>query len=672
MAQSATAPEQPGGAGAPPDQGALIPPHVLLGQIRTIYPEYHDIDDQTLLSKMLTKHPDWRKGVPKDARSQGVTEATGANKATGITGPRTWGESFRENLPTIGMTVGGVLRGVPGAALGGAAGEGYRQVVRAAQGKPVNLSPVGAIKDMATEGAIGAGTEWVGQKMAAPVRRLLGGWYRGAMASSETAATRAAAEKYGMKMTAPEIAGKPGALSVRAANSGYFGLGRTITEGAQSDARKTAATAVETSLKKLDSTLTHPGTLHPPVAAGEASQAGLQMSHQVFKQEDNNLYRKVDQELAKLVKKVQVPNPPGPATGLFDVAGKPIPPRQTFSIKDQGLQVEMKPLRLYMDRVLKQIQEIAPTLQGLAGQDKSLISFANAIKNLPDAVSFENANVLRGNLLGELRKISDLLPGKFKGLEKTVEKLLDRQMEATASKGGAPVLAAWRRANQFHAAGARVFQDSIVADLVNKNISPENVFKKLGPDQVTDAHAIMEGFTKYLQYATPAEKVALNRTRNVFRQGYMSGMFKDAVAKLGQGESFDLKSVMTKNKPVLDVLLSGDPKAQAVRTDLNQLASFLNSQAPVKGMSHWALFEALAGAGTVLWGSHGGSAAVLSAAETGPWLLTKILYSKTATKFLLDGLVQLPKGTEAVGPALLRALRVAFADTGEGDEGSPQ
>lgn len=664
-----------GGSSAEPK---VVPPDQILKQIRTLYPEYHDMDDKTLLSKMLTKHPDWRAGVPPDARARSLTAATGADKAVGITGPQTWASWTREAIPVAGMTVGGILGNVPGAALGGAAGEAARQLIRRGQGLKAPATMTEAAGDIATEAALGGASEYIGTRATKPIRKVLGGVYKEAMQDPGAIAARAAAEKYGMKITAPEIAGRPDALALKAGHSGYFGLGRGITEEAQQAARKQAAEAVTTSLKKLDKTLlsgggTTGGHVYTAEAAGQASQEGLKIAHDVFQQEDNRLYRTVDQELKKLSKKVQVvTNTP---STLVDASGKPVV-RSTSSIVDQGLQVDMKPLKQYMDRTLQQIKEIVPTMKGLAGQDKSLISFIDAIKQLPDAVNFENANSLRSSLLSEIRNISSLLPGKFKGLEKTVEKLLDQQMEATATEGGAPVLAAWRAANKFHAEGARVFQDSLVADLTSKNLSPENVFKKLGADQVTDAKAVMDAFNRYTAHALPAERVALQRTKDVFRQGYLSGMFKEAMEKLGQGQRVDLKGIIEQYRPVLNVLLSGDPKAQAVRTDLNQLASFLDRQAPVKGLSHWALFEALAGAGTALWGSHGSSVQVLTAAETAPWLLTKILYSKPATKFLLDGLVQLPKGADKAGPALMRALRIAFAtdpdaESGPSSKGTP-
>lgn len=664
--------------------GTVLAPDVIVKQIREQYPEYSDFDDKTLLSKMLGKHPDWRQGVPPNAKLATKEAAIGAQGAKAITGPRTWGESIRENLPAIGATVGGIVGmipslgvgEVPGAALGASVGTWGKNRIREAQGLEVPHGADAAL-EAAGSAAEGAISEFVGGKISKPVRRVLGGVYREAFQAGgvEAKAAREAAEKYGMRTTAAELAGKPDTLTRKLGNSGYLGLGRSIATEAQKDARQKAAGAIETSLLKFHSNLkpgAGPNTIPTPEVAGEVVQNGFELAKQVFQAEDNRLYREVDQALQALKK--QVPVTSSVTSSVLGPDGKPVT-RQVTEMVEKGLQVDLAPLKTFMQRQVESLGDVASTFRSLAGENKSLLSFNDALKKLPDTAEFEQANFLRSQLLSEIREIRNVLPGKFKGLEKQVEKILDRQMETAATNGGPQVMSAWRRANAFHADAARTFEDSIVGKLMRKEVNPENVFKKLGPDQVTDAKAIMQGFEKYLQYADPKEKVVLREAQDTFRQGYVAHVLGD-LGKLQKGEAVDLKAWLRTAKPSLDAVLGNDPRSLAVRQDLMQVASFLDRQAKINGLSHWTLFEALgaAGAGMGMLSGAGagaaalGSQAILAGAETLPWVLTKILYNPTATKFLLDGIVQLPKGTEAAGPAFVRAIRIALTPPGVHEE----
>lgn len=640
-----------------PASPPLVDPRELVKQVRAQFPEFSSLSDPVLLQKTLRDHPEWRStGVPPNYRQQKLTQVTGANKAKTITGPRTWGESARENLPLIGAAVGSFAGGGPiGAGLAAATGEAGRQAIRRYQGLSAPQGIVSQATGAAEAGVEGAATEYLGTKVAAPVRKVLGGLYREGVQLGEGALARKAAETFQLPTTAAELAGRPTAISRQLSNSGYYGAGRKIAEAAQAEARSKVVDAIQTTLKKFDSSLVSgQGIVHAPEVAGRVTQDGLTLSHELFKGEDNRLYAEVDRALQAAVKKVPVTKQV--ASPLLGPDGKPLM-RSVTTMENQGLQVRMTPIKAYVQRVAASVKDIAPTLKGLAGQDKSLLSFTEAVNKLPESVNFEQANALRSNLLSEIRKISDLLPGKYKGLEKQVESLLDRQMERTATSGGQDILKAWRRANQFHAQGARVFSDSIVADLVDKGTHAENVFSKLKGTQVTDAKALMDGFDRYAQHADPREKVALSKAKDTFRQGYLSSILGEAATTAG--ETPKLSGILSKYKPVLDIILANDPKATAVRENLNQLSAFMDRQAPVKGLSHWALFEALAGAGALVWGAHG-SFETLAGAEAGPYVLAKILYSKPATAFLLDGVAKLPQGFDKAGPSLMRAVRMSL------------
>jgi hypothetical protein len=628
----------------------------------------------------------YRDGLISDAE-RGKRHRPLAAGAEHLTGPRTWGESTRENLPAIGGTIGGLTGaalgaasgpGAPatsptlataGAGVGQAGGEALRIALRRRAGLP---TPQGleAAESIAGEGVIGAATEWVGGALFAPVRRFLGGWYHELMQGAEAKAARAASEKWGLPVTAQELAGKPDAFSLKLAHSGYFKTGQATTREAQTEAREKIVQAIGTSLKKFDQTLLTPpggGTIHPRDVAGGLSQGGWLLSHQLWQTEDHQLYRAVDQAIRATTQMVpvtrQVPS------SILGPNGQPIM-RTVTTLVPETLQVNLKPLKLYVGRQVASLRQIIPTLSHLAGQDKSLLTLTDAIGKLPDSANFENANLVRSSLLSEIRKISSLLPGKYKGLEKKVASLLDAQMEATAQRGGATVVSAWRHANQWHAAGAKIFEKpSLVAAAVKGGMEPENVFRLLRPDQVTEARELMAGFTTYEHLGNPQEKVALNKAREVFRQGYLGRMLEDSILDLKRGGAGDLKGALDKYRPVLDVLLA-DPKGVAVRRDLTELAAFLDRQATISGLSHWALFEAMAGASVIAVGQAAETPAILAGAEGVPYALSKILYSRPAKALLMDGIVRLPPVADRLGPLLLRAARIAV-ESGYGESTPP-
>lgn len=105
-------------------------------------------------------------------------EAFGAGKGARLTGPRTWGESFRENLPMIGGVIGGLI-GAPGvatatggAALGAGAGEAGRQLIRRVQGLSAPASPTEAAISIGKEGAIQGAAEIAGLGLIKGVRSV--------------------------------------------------------------------------------------------------------------------------------------------------------------------------------------------------------------------------------------------------------------------------------------------------------------------------------------------------------------------------------------------------------------------------------------------------------------------------------------------------------------------
>lgn len=93
-----------------------------------------------------------------------------------------WIDKLTGWLPAIGGTVGGIagttagpVGSIGGAALGGMAGEAYKELINRARGRtPAQTTMTGAATDIAKEGAIQGGSQAVGDVVAAPLARALG------------------------------------------------------------------------------------------------------------------------------------------------------------------------------------------------------------------------------------------------------------------------------------------------------------------------------------------------------------------------------------------------------------------------------------------------------------------------------------------------------------------
>lgn len=98
--------------------------------------------------------------------------------------PRSWTDAAIDLLPTAGGVAGGVigatagpLTGVAGAGLGGVWGEAIRQKLQTARGKQEEPSLAEAVGDVATQGAVQAGSQVGGLAVGAGLRTLGKGLY---------------------------------------------------------------------------------------------------------------------------------------------------------------------------------------------------------------------------------------------------------------------------------------------------------------------------------------------------------------------------------------------------------------------------------------------------------------------------------------------------------------
>lgn len=120
-------------------------------------------------AKAPTSAPGWTMVAPAEARSE--SDASSPD----------WMSRLAEWLPAVGGTVGGVagtvagpIGSVGGAALGGMAGEAYKELINRARGRQAPGSMAEAATTIGTQGAVQGGAQAVGQFVVAPAMTALG------------------------------------------------------------------------------------------------------------------------------------------------------------------------------------------------------------------------------------------------------------------------------------------------------------------------------------------------------------------------------------------------------------------------------------------------------------------------------------------------------------------
>lgn len=91
-----------------------------------------------------------------------------------------------------------------------------------------------------------------------------------------------------------------------------------------------------------------------------------------------------------------------------------------------------------------------------------------------ELAGFRQLQIIRSEMLRQLRKVDSLLPGRYTGAEKKlVPAFTDAMNEAAAQGGGAPAVEALAKANKFLRENAKTWQEGIAVDIMDA--LPEDV-----------------------------------------------------------------------------------------------------------------------------------------------------------------------------------------------------
>lgn len=155
-------------------------------------------------------------------------------------------------------------------------------------------------------------------------------------------------------------------------------------------------------------------------------------------------------------------------SNIFNRAGKILFKRVDDLTKEA--QVDTKIPTSIANQMLKVAQRpYAKSLRSKTGE-RILKDFAN----LPDKISFAEAQGLRSDLMSMSRQTTELIPGKIIGVSKNLTKAMDEAIQKSVPKG-TQAIKAFRDANRFWKTGKELFNSKLAKSLLRNN--PEAIGK---------------------------------------------------------------------------------------------------------------------------------------------------------------------------------------------------
>lgn len=543
-------------------------------------------------------------------------------------------EAVVNQLPTAGALVGGLAGAETGpgaigtAALGAAGGEALRQIVSRLAGLPAPQSAGGAAKGILEQGALGGATEG-GARLAGYALRPLTGFI-GTLGprSAEDAALKAMAEKEGWRLPAYAI---PGSGRAAALARGLAGIGEASLFGAPEVrvAREEGGQAMVASLEKWLGSLG--GVQGGPEARGDVIQQAIQGARDNFGRLASQYYDTVDRMAA------------GNRVNL------------------RAAKAEARAM------VARSGQKEFPLTGGVSAAVED-------IANAPDDVPFATAAAMRSKYQAASRG-EGIFGGRETGETKRMGQLLDSAIDASGrSLKSRAAVAAFRKANSFYAGGAEIFDSSTIGLLMRKD--PELVANLIRGADVSAARRIrsaIEGVYKTPYGTVRLAKLAKNAAaggraetalRSFQEEWLRSAILHDPSGVRGEAGMMDLRGIkkrlLSYNPGVLEAIFD-TPQSREVLKNVRMLGE-ASSRLATDISGHSArqseMVRVLISLGMADAKGAAAGAGTLTVLETGPALITKVLYSPRATRWLTSSFNLLRAGN--LGRAVAAAGR-AFA-----------
>lgn len=489
-------------------------------------------------------------------------------------------------------------------------------------------------KDVALEGGKQAAFEGVGRGISA----VLGGLYRSATHApppgvqpsrdiSENIIAREASQKYDLGLTAPEMAGSTrrgtfGRAMQKLGDVSVFGMARTWRR--QHNIAVKAADAFEGELYRLGPPTTE-------FSSGTALQETFTRAKKSFDDATEANYAEARQ------------------LGEASV-----------------VTVDMRPVKREAQRMLQENTELRGEFDAAAKMPREAEETLKGILSAGDFLPFNLVDKMRSRLGKKIPAASDksfVNPNpKQREVGSTAKHMREYFFNALDSASNAdPVLKeAWNKARTYHKNGQALFGETIVNSLKAGGTLPEKVVSSINPNEISNVRAAKEAVFRYA--ASVGDKqladIAWAQYQQQFTRTWILGTTEHSVTdpkvifKLGE------RLKKTNSEALSEIFF--DPRGEDILTNLKSIGTALDRVEKTGGPSNSSLAFLLARAASFAFGQgYGLPPQAVLGYEAVSGLVSIVAHNKAATKFLTDGIGQLPKNTDAAISLILRAFDVA-------------
>ena len=561
-----------------------------------------------------------------------------------------------EGLPFVGETIGEIAgsklgpkgRAI-GAGLGRAAGQGLLQFLQAITNSPNAPKSVkeAALNEL-KEFGIGAGTQFVGEKLFSGLRRI------GAALGFKSSALKPIpdlddlnrlARSAGIDFTpAQRTTSRAIDTFEEMAENAFFGRGgiRDIKEIAQPRGVR----------KLVDNMLDNILPRAKRVGRGELGEIlndVILKREKAFRKTGGVLYDAVDRATRPAIKTqkvlLQVPSI------ILDGTGKPIQRTITKEVEQEvgGALTDISSIKKFVATIQKQrLKEGGPRI--------AIDDLVDNALGRPNKVNFKTAHNIRSDFL-EIQRNAPSKKDKIAGLSGKIANIIDGQMSRAANDLSSTARGLWRTANSFWKTGKKTFNSKVV-QRVTKTLAEET------PDKIFDAVFRAKSPKQIRTVMNLADPLTQKRLRFAF----VDNMVEQGSTQI-PGDISDLRTLIGKRfidkwdsfgDEALDAIFSKEQK-QRIR-NVARVAKATQGKSGGAGGFLIQLIQAGPIAG-VAGGVVTGEPALVRKATKGALLLagftsgmSRLLRSKKGSKILTDMMI-LPPGSTQFANLSIRLTR---------------
>lgn len=336
----------------------------------------------------------------------------------------------------------------------------------------------------------------------------------------------------------------------------------------------------------------------------------------------------------------------------------------------QGVMVDASPIKAEANRWLAK----AATQTGYMPRTGDVSAGARKIledaAGLPDWVPFSVAHEWRKKLISASPEVGKLFAGEGKEAAKKMVGIVTETMDNSAQALNPSAARLWSAARKFYKNGAEVFDNAVINRMLNTDRGAEMVVAELKPGMVDYATKVRSAILDYpvkfgsktdqdaalmtwrqlqeqyirthlLRAPEEGQRAAGEQLATISEEGLRS--LKKNLEKQGRGMLDTMFNPPNIGSPHATRMLSGGPVVLQNLRDIGEAFSRLDRiptemrSWQIRGMelASGILYGMLTGKGVEQ--SLGYGVGVVGISEILPWLITKSVYNKRASGYIVDG-----------------------------------